>query len=285
MSTQAADGTWGAIKGLVSSAAIEFIPLKGAEEKLQAVPISTKLTITCSVKLGLDRTVEHAAKAARSGYRVVPHLAARQVANKAELSDILGRLRDAGVRDIFVIGGDAQEQAGSFSSAAALLESLAGIDHELETIGVGCYPEGHPKISDECLLEALLAKQPFANYMVSQLCFDPGAMVAWLEKMRSAGITLPLHVGLAAPMQVHKLVELSLRIGVGTSVRYLTKQHGLVGSLIRGGSYRPEDILVDMGASLVSTEMAVEGLHVFSFNQIAQTLEWQERVAATGHRR
>lgn len=285
MSTQAADETWRAIQGLVSSAAIEFIPLKGAEDKLQTIPRGAKLTITCSVKLGLDRTIEHAERAVRAGYRVVPHLPARQVAGKAALADMLARFRDAGVRDIFVIGGDAQEQAGSFSSAAELLESLAGIDHELETIGIGCYPEGHPKISDEVLLEALLAKQPFANYMVSQLCFDPGAMVAWLERMRSAGITLPLHVGLAAPMQIHKLVELSLKIGVGTSVRYLTKQHGLVGSLIRGSSYRPEDLLVGMGASLVSSALAVEGLHVFSFNQIAQTLEWQERVAATGHSR
>ncbi|MHB1511222.1 MAG: methylenetetrahydrofolate reductase [Acidimicrobiales bacterium] len=285
MSTQAADETWRAIQVLVSSAAIEFIPLKGAEEKLQTIPKGAKLTITCSVKLGLDRTIEHAERAVRSGYRVVPHLPARQVPGKAALADMLARFRDAGVKDIFVIGGDAGEQAGSFSSAAELLESLAGIDHELETIGIGCYPEGHPKISDEVLLEALLAKQPFANYMVSQLCFDPGAMVAWLERMRSAGITLPLHVGLAAPMQIHKLVELSLKIGVGTSVRYLTKQHGLVGSLIRGSSYRPEDLLVGMGASLVSSALAVEGLHVFSFNQIAQTLEWQEQVATTSRSR
>jgi len=48
---------------------------------------------------------------------------------------------------------------GVYSSAAEILQALSGIEHHLERIGVGCYPEGHPKISDEVLLEALRAKQ------------------------------------------------------------------------------------------------------------------------------
>jgi 5,10-methylene-tetrahydrofolate dehydrogenase/methenyl tetrahydrofolate cyclohydrolase len=35
--------------------------------------------------------------------------------------------------------------------------------------------------------------------MVSQLCFSPDVLVAWLRRVRAAGITLPLHLGLAAP--------------------------------------------------------------------------------------
>lgn len=280
MSAQASDETWGAVEALVSSAAIEIIPLKGAEEKLAAVPSGSTITLTCSAKLGLERTVEHAGRAVRAGYRAVPHLAARQVPDEATLRDLLARLSGLGVKDLFVVGGDVTEPAGHYSSAVELLEAVSAIDHGLESIGVGCYPEGHPRISDHRLLEALKAKQPFADYMVSQLCFDPAVMVGWLVNMRSAGIGLPLHVGLAAPMQVHKLVELSLKIGVGTSVRYLTKQHGFVGNLVRGSSYKPEDLLLGMGTALTSAEAAVVGLHVFTFNQIAQTLAWQQRIAA-----
>jgi Tetrahydrofolate dehydrogenase/cyclohydrolase, catalytic domain/Methylenetetrahydrofolate reductase len=73
------------------------------------------------------------------------------------------------------------------------------MDHGLRRIGVARYPEGHPKISDTALADALSAKQPYPAYMVSQLCFSPDVLVAWLRRVRAAGITLPLHLGLAAP--------------------------------------------------------------------------------------
>ena len=104
----------------------------------------------------------------------------------------------------------------------------------------------------------LRTKQPLANYMVSQLCFDVEALRTWLRKTRSLGINLPLHLGLAAPMNARKLVELSVQIGVGSSLRYLSKQHGVIGHLFRGNSYRPETLLQRLGADLTSPEFNIE---------------------------
>ncbi|HEY3469270.1 MAG TPA: hypothetical protein VGL47_29350, partial [Amycolatopsis sp.] len=59
---------------LVAAAACEVIPLKGADQKVSGVPRATPLTITCSPKFGLDRTLEHVASAVAQGFRVVPHL-------------------------------------------------------------------------------------------------------------------------------------------------------------------------------------------------------------------
>jgi methylenetetrahydrofolate reductase (NADPH) len=278
------DDTQDRVEALVRDADIEVIPLRGVNEKLTVVPAGTTLTITCSAKFGLERTLEYTALAVKAGYQVVPHLAARQVADAAALRDFIGRLDDLGVTDLYVIGGDATEPAGAYSSSAELLEDLAGIDHGIKTIGVACYPEGHPAIPDAVLLEALQRKQPFANYMVSQLCFDHGAITRWLRKVRGAGITLPLHVGLAAPLQIRKLAELSLKIGVGSSLRYLTKQHGFVGNVLRGSSYQPEQLLAQMGSDLSSGELAIERVHLFSFNQIAPTVEWQARIAGPATR-
>jgi methylenetetrahydrofolate reductase (NADPH) len=268
------------IRSLVRNAKIEIIPVKGYEAKLAGVPADTTVTITCSPKFGLERTLAATEFAAAAGYTVVPHLAARQVADETELKEFIRRLGAAGVRHLYVIGGDAAEPAGKFTSSAELLDSLGGIDHGLTSIGVACYPEGHPAIPDDVLAEALRIKQPVADYMVSQLCFDVKTLVRWLHATREAGITLPLHIGLAAPMQTRRLAELSLRIGVGSSLRYLGKQHGLIGNLLRGKAYRPEQLLVDLGADLTSPEMNVERLHMFSFNQVAPTAEWQQRVAA-----
>jgi methylenetetrahydrofolate reductase (NADPH) len=267
------------VAALVRSANIEVIPMKGTDAKLAAVPPTTTLTITCSPKFGLERTLEYTALAAKAGHKVIPHLAARQVKDEAELREFVGRVNDLGVTDMYVIGGDAPEPAGKFTSAAELLDSLAGIEHTLDRIGVGCYPEGHPSIANDVLLEALQRKQPMANYMVSQLCFDVDALVTWLRQTRAQGITLPLRVGLAAPMNSRKLIELSMKIGVGSSLKYLTKQHGFLRNMLFGSSYKPEKMLFKIGDDLSSDELNIEGLHLFSFNQIAPTVEWQQRVA------
>lgn len=280
MTAQPSGNAGPAVAALIRAANIELIPLRGAQEKLNVVPAGTKITITCSPKFGLGRTLEYAELAVKAGYEVVPHLAARQVADKAELRDVVRRIDGLGITDLYVIGGDADEPAGGYREAAEILEDLAGLDHGLERIGVGCYPEGHPKISDDALLDALRRKQAYATYMVSQLCFDAEALIRWLRATRAAGIGLPLRVGLAAPLKTTRLMELSLKIGVGSSIRYLTKQHGFVGNLLVGGAYQPEQLLYAIGHDLAADDLNIEGLHMFSFNQLDVTAAWQRRFSA-----
>ena len=161
-----------------------------------------------------------------------------------------------------------------------VLQDLADLDHGLERIGVACYPEGHPKIPDGTLEGALLRKQAYATYMVSQLCFDARALTGWLRATRAAGIDLPIRIGLAAPLKTTRLLELSLKIGVGSSIRYLAKQRGFVGNLLVGGAYRPEQLLYAIGDDIAGGDLNVEGLHLFSFNQVDITTAWQRQFSA-----
>jgi len=269
-----------AVRALVRGADVEVIPLRGAEEKLCGVPEGTTITVTTSAKLGLDRTLEYAERAARAGFDVVPHLAARQLTGEEELRRFAGRLGELGIGGLFLIGGDATA-AGPYEEALQVLQALGNIDHGLRRIGVACYPEGHPKIGDAALLEALRGKQLYAAYMVSQLCFSPQVLVSWLRGIRGQGISLPLHLGLAAPLQVRRLLELGPRIGVGSSMRYLAKQHGFIGTVLKGGAYRPESLLHRMGDALTSKELGIERLHLFSFNQVDATAQWQQRILSS----
>ena len=268
------------VAALIRAANIELIPLRGAEEKLAAIPASTKITITCSPKFGLRRTLEYAELGVSAGHAVVPHLAARQVGGKAELREFIRRIGDLGITDLYVIGGDADEPAGNYREAADVLQDLADLDHGLERIGVACYPEGHPNISDATLADALLRKQAYATYMVSQLCFDARVLTRWLRAARAAGIDLPIRIGVAAPLKTTRLLELSLKIGVGPSIRYLTKQRGFVGNLLVGGAYRPERLLYAIGDDIAGDDLNVEGLHLFSFNQVDISSEWQRQFSA-----
>jgi methylenetetrahydrofolate reductase (NADPH) len=267
------------VPDLVRTANIEVIPLKGAENKVDSVPTRTTVTITCSPRFGLARTLDHVAAARATGHRVIPHLAARMVADVRELRGFVGRLTDLGVDDLYVVGGDGEAAVGKFDEASQVLQELREFDHGVNRIGVGCYPEGHPSIPADALFAALERKQQCADYMVSQLCFDAGALVGWLRAVREAGIFLPLRVGLAAPLQIRKLLELSLKIGVGQSVRFLSKQQGFVGNLLLGRAYEPSDLLDEIKSRASFPALGIEGLHLFSFNQIEATVNWQARIA------
>jgi methylenetetrahydrofolate reductase (NADPH) len=274
----------GVAPDLVRAARIELIPLPGVEEEISRIPAGTAVTITCSSTFGLERTVDLAVQVALAGRRVVPHLAARLLGDEAELRALLDRLAAAGVRDLFAIGGDEPHPRGPYASALELLEALAQLGHGMATIGVAGYPEGHPQIAEEVLRDALMRKQRHADYMVSQLCFHPEALLAWLREMRAIGIDLPLQVGIAGPVEVRRLARLSLKIGVGKSLRYLSKQHGLIGNLVRGGSYTPDDLLGEVAGAADFAGLGVQGVHIFSFDQLDRTVAWQAEAGAGGGR-
>jgi methylenetetrahydrofolate reductase (NADPH) len=256
---------------LIADATIEVIPLKGAQDQIQATPADATVAITCSPTLGLDRTLQFCAIAARSGRRVVPHLAARMVTSRRALTGFIGRIQDLGITDLYVIGGDGKTEAGPYSEASQILEDLHEDGHTLTRLGVSCYPEGHPLIGGDQLWAALERKQQLATYMVSQMCFDAMVVRDWLTEARQRGIALPLRAGVAGPLKIAKLAELSLRIGVGQSLRYLSKQHGMVGNVLRGRAYDPGPFV-----SAIAGTAGIEGLHFFSFNQVAEYVAWRD---------
>ncbi|WP_435158886.1 methylenetetrahydrofolate reductase [Amycolatopsis sacchari] len=267
------------IRHHVTNAHIEVIPLRSALEGIKAFPTARTLTVTCSSKFGLDRSLELCSAAVAHGHQVIPHVAARQIPDREALRTLVGRLVGLGIRTLFVVGGDIRDPVGKYRNARQLLDDLSGLNHGIEHIGVPCYPEGHPKITQETLLDDLHHKQEYAHYMVSQLCFDAATIVTWLRSVRQEGIALPLRLGLAAPMNAAKLVRLSLKIGVGSSLRFLSKQHGIVGNLIGGSEYRPEDLLARIGNEQRWAELSIAGVHLFSFNQIESTTAWQSEIA------
>jgi methylenetetrahydrofolate reductase (NADPH) len=251
----------------------EVVPLSGVEGEVAHLPPAATVTVTCSPRRGVDATVDLAARLAGRGFRAVPHLAARLVRSDAHLEEIVGRLVDAGVVDVFVIGGDPAHPVGPYDAAGPVLEALSDLDGPFPEVGVGGYPEGHPLIPEARLDRVLLDKQRLATYIVTQICFDPGALLRWVARVRRLGVHLPVHVGLPGAVTRRKLLEIGFRIGVGDSIRYLSKHGGLVARLVRRGTYRPDAFLA--GLSVGSPELA--GLHLNTFNQIRSTERWRRR--------
>ena len=255
----------------------EVIPVQGIEQKVATLPYGATVTVTASPKQGLDRTVDVSAVLAARGFTVIPHLAARMVAGRSHLERLLQRLDGAGIREVFVVGGDADPPAGDYADAGDLLEELAGLAHPFARIGIGGYPEGHPLISDEQLFEALRRKQRFASLVVTQLCFDAGALADWAGRIRAAGIDLPIVVGLPGVVERRKLAEISLKSGVGASLSYLRKHGREIITLARTRRYDPTPLARSVAAYAGDQALGLTGAHLFTFNQVQPTRDWVAR--------
>jgi methylenetetrahydrofolate reductase (NADPH) len=264
----------------------EVLPLGNSEQEAARLPEPVRLTVTCSPKHGPDRSVQVAARLHELGHAVTVHVAARMVRNRAHLDDLLGGMREAGADDLFLIGGDADPPLGEYASAGALLEVIATHPQRPATIGIAGYPEGHPKIDADTLAQALDDKSRHADYVTTQLCFDPEALRHWVADQRRRGMTLPVLAGMPGKVSAARLLEMSARIGVGPSMAFLRKQSGLrtlLGLFRRSESDRLYDALVP---SLDDPELNIAGFHFFTFNQLGATYEWhQAKQARTPGRR
>jgi methylenetetrahydrofolate reductase (NADPH) len=251
----------------------EILPVGRGEHEAEQLAMPLHLTVTCSPKHGPDRTVDAAKRLRALGHGVTAHLAARMVRDPSHLDTLLRGLAEAGVDDIFLIGGDADAPQGLYTGAVDLLPLVAQHRLRPRTIGIAGYPEGHPLISDEELDRALLEKSRLADYVTTQMCFDPDAVRAFVMRQRERGIALPVLIGMAGKVARRRLIDLSVRIGVGPSLAFVRKQRGLRSLIARGST---ADTLYDALAPMRDDpELNIAGLHFFTFNQLIETWEWQ----------
>ena len=267
-------------RALLERPLFELIPLRDAIERAESLPPGAAATVTASPTHGIESTIELCEGLIALGHPATPHLAAHMIRDRAHLQELLVRCRSAGIRGAFVVGGDAKDR-GEIHDGLALLRLMEELGHPFEDVGVAGYPEGHPSIPDEVLLTSLKEKQAHATYLTTQMSFDADAVASWIGRIRDAGVTLPIHLGLPGVVHVRRLLRVAARIGVGGSLRYLRKNRQLF-RLLFGRSFTPERLLGSLGSTLVEPKADVRALHLFTFNQVEETVAWQERMLAEG---
>ncbi|MFY0990865.1 methylenetetrahydrofolate reductase [Halomonas sp. C05BenzN] len=259
----------------------ELLPIKGMPEAARELPPGAVVTVTCSPRHGLERTLEAAEWLMGAGFRAVPHIAARLVRDPAHLRRLVERMLAAGIDDCFVVGGDAGRPAGEYAGGVELLEAMAAMSARPARLGVPAYPEGHHHFDDLALQRVLDAKAALADYAVTQMCFEPSTVLAWLERQRQSGMSLPVHVGIPGVMDRTRLLSVARRIGLGASTRMLGRRKGLVGRLLQPAVYRPDDLLQGLLAALGDGDRGIAGLHVYTFNQVGPTRAWLDELHAS----
>ncbi|MFI7699532.1 methylenetetrahydrofolate reductase [Nonomuraea sp. NPDC049480] len=264
---------------LVRNMSYEVMPFKNTErDVLEYVPATVQLTVTVTEAKGIDATLDLTERLVRHGYTVAPHLPARQFADGKHVADVVARLREARVRSVFVVGGDAPKPAGEFHDAYALLRAMEQVHHPFEEVGIAGYPEGHAAIPQEALDRALKQKAPMATRILTQICFAAGTTASWAAGIAGSGIDLPVHVGMPGPVNRQRLMRISAGIGLGQSARFLQKQQSLLWRFLLPGGYNPAKLAKRLGAAAPKADGNIRGLHIFTFNELSRTELWRRRL-------
>ncbi|MEV7891494.1 5,10-methylenetetrahydrofolate reductase [Streptomyces sp. NPDC002817] len=267
------------LRALLDSVRYEVLPARATEDKVLAhVPRDVVVTVTASPVKGLEPTLALTERLAAHGHRVVPHVPARLLRDEVHLKEVADRLRECGVEDVFVPAGDADPPAGAYEGALPVLRALGELGSPFARVGVTGYPESHPLIHDDITIQSMWDKREHATYVVSNLCFDPRVLGEWIARLRRRDVTLPVHVGVAGPVQRAKLLAMATKIGVGESTRFLTKHASWFVRFAAPGGYAPERLLTRAEQALTAPSAGVAGLHLFTFNQIAETERWRREL-------
>jgi methylenetetrahydrofolate reductase (NADPH) len=244
----------------------------------EILPPGTSIYFSAVPTITPQEVIAAAASLRKAGLEPVVHIAARRIGAASDLQELLAALRgEADVRRLLVIGGDV-DTPGRFPDALAVIQKGRLREAGIEDIGIGGYPEDHPRIAQGQLEAALDQKIAAARaaglkvFIVSQFSFSGDRILAWLQQLRACGITVPVKVGLAGPASVAALLRYAKRCGVSASLRGLMS--GAAAGLI--GHAGPDRII----ETLASSGEPGIAPHYFSFGGAVETARYACDVAA-----
>ncbi len=125
-------------------------------------------------------------------------------ATREEIDSVIGDYWEAGVRHIVALRGDPPEGIGAkyeptpggYVNASDLAAGIRNVGPF--EISVGCYPEKHPESpSFDADIDLLKRKiDNGATRAISQFFYDPDVFLRYVERVRAAGVTIPIVPGI-----------------------------------------------------------------------------------------
>lgn len=285
-------GTKGALGALLRDYSVEVTSRDtvAVEAVAASLPPKTEVFVANLPKESADVLVQAAQRLRDAGLVPVPHIVARNIANRRGLDDMLARLAgEAGVDRALVLAGDRDDPAGEFDAALQLIETGAFSANGIGKIFISGYPEGHPRIADDVLEHAradklaAAARENLEVTLVTQFVFEPHLISAFARRLRASGVTAPLRVGVAGPAERGKLIKYALRCGVGASLRALRERSELARNVMAGET--PDELLGDVAvAQAADPSLGISGVHFFTFGDPGSSIRWAEEKRAAGVR-
>lgn len=265
---------------------IEVMPrtAEKVEDFKTLLPAGTRVYVAHIEGTPIEDMVATAKRLANDGYQVMPHFPARVIKDKATLQDWIARYQgEAGVEQALLLAGGVTTPHGDYDSSLQLLESGAFGDAGFTRLHVAGHPEGNkdidPKGGTQNVDAALRMKQAFSETsdaqmaLATQFCFEAAPVIDWADSLRDAGITLPIHIGVAGPAKLQTLIKFSIACGVGASLKVLQKRAKDVTKLLL--PFEPDQFLADLAAhKAVTPDFNITHVHFFPLGGIKTNANW-----------
>jgi len=189
---------------------IEVMPrtAEKVEDFRALLPKGTRVYIAHIEGTPIEDMVATAKRIANEGYDVMPHFPARIIKDAATLENWIAQYQgEAGVEQALLLAGGVTNPHGDFDSSMQLLETGLFDKAGFERLHVAGHPEGNKDIDPDGSMKnldaALQWKQKFSETtdaemaLATQFAFDAGPIIQWANDLKAAGITLPIHIGIA----------------------------------------------------------------------------------------
>jgi methylenetetrahydrofolate reductase (NADPH) len=271
---------------LMIGGSLEMSPER-AEDALTVaalLPAGTQVYVNHLPNHGLAQSLAALVSVRNAGLEPVPHIAARRIRSRTELSEFLHQaVRDAGIAKVLLIGGDDPRPAGPYADAIALLRDTHFNGSGVREIALPGYPEGHPRIAQSALDQALLDKLQLAQAqglrasIVTQFSFAPARIVEYCDELARKVPGVAVHVGMAGPTNAATLLRFAQRCGVSASLRAMGAQ-GMGAVRLFMHTDPSEQLSALAQYCMRHADCNVVGAHLFSFGTVAKSAAWMNRV-------
>ena len=194
-------------------------------------------------------------------------------ASREEIDRIAKGYWEAGIRHIVALRGDSPEGIGQaynptqsgYSYGSDLVEGLKRIaDFD---ISVAAYPERHPESRswDEELDNLKRKIDAGATQAITQFFIGPDVFLRYLDRVRDAGITLPIIPGIMLQSNFAGLKRMADMCGVNIPEDYAA----LYQAIDKDDAHRRELLTASLTTDLISrlTSQGVEHFHFYTLNR------------------
>ncbi|MBK9522849.1 MAG: methylenetetrahydrofolate reductase [NAD(P)H] [Rhodocyclaceae bacterium] len=230
-----------------------------------------------------ERTYAAVMEIHNAGLPVAPHLSCIG-STREGIRSLLDLYSERNIKRLVALRGDlpsGMADAGEFRYANELVEFIRAETGDRFHIDVAAYPEWHPQSrSPQHDLENFKRKiDAGADGAITQYFYSPEAYQNFVNAVRTMGVTVPIVPGIMPIVGFSKLARFSDACGaeIPRWMRRKLESYGDDTASIRAFGL---DVVTDLCARLL--ENGAPGLHFYSMNQAALTLEICRRLAIDG---
>lgn len=273
------------VEAFLRDYSIEVMPrtAEKVEDFTALLPAETRVYVAHIEGTPIEDMVATAKRLNAQGYKVMPHFPARIIKDRAILANWIAMYQgEADVKQALLLAGGVATPHGDFSDSMQLMETGLFDEAGFERLHVAGHPEGNRDIDTTGTAgvdAALKWKNDFQTRtdaqmaIATQFAFDAKPIIAWADSLREAGITLPVHIGIAGPAKLQTLIKFAIACGVGPSLKVLQKRAMDVTKLLL--PYEPTDVINELALhKAANPDFNISHVHFFPLGGIKTNANW-----------